>query len=192
MPQNRILKDYRRLFHLLSQGTVYTVIDTETTGLHPQDCRVIQIGALKCKQNHIIDTFEALINPLCPIPPTATAIHHITNDMVANAPEIKVILPVFCDFIKNTVLVGHNVQFDLYCIAHELELCNMKPITNKAIDTLQLSRWAYPTAPKHTLQYLAQAMHIEVKNAHQAFDDARVCREVFLRCIDDTMSIQKK
>ena len=73
----------------------------------------------------------------------------------------------------------------------ELARSSLKTLSNSVVDTLELSRWAYPTLTKHSLQFLARALSIEVRNAHRASDDARVCMEVFLHCLHDTASVQK-
>ena len=188
---NKLLRDYKRLLRLLNSGAVFTAVDTETTGLSPETCRIIEIGAVRFDKSGLLSTFNTLVNPGCPIPGSSTYINHITDEMVASAPVIKSVLPDFISFVGNSILIAHNAPFDLLFINRELERSRMPSMENKAIDTLNLSRWAYPTSAHHGLQYLAQAMNIEAKNAHRACDDARVCSEVFLRCIKDTESVQK-
>jgi DNA polymerase III subunit epsilon len=189
---NKFLKDYRRLLRLVQSGAVFTAIDTETTGLYPLTCRVIEIGAVQFDKSGVIAEYNTLVNPQCNIPGPAMNVNHITDDMVAAAPCVEAVLPGFLEFIGNSILVAHNAQFDLSFINTELERSRMQSMNNKAVDTLNLSRWAYPSSAHHGLQFLARAMNIEVKDAHRASDDARVCMEVFLRCLKDTESVQKK
>jgi DNA polymerase III subunit epsilon len=188
---NKLLCDYRRLLRLLNSGAVFTAVDTETTGLSPETCHIIEIGAVQFDKSGVLKTFNTLVNPECPVPASATYINHITDEMVATAPVIKSVLPGFITFVGTTILIAHNAPFDLLFINKELERCRMPLMGNKAIDTLNLSRWAYPTSVHHSLQHLAQAMNIESKEAHRACDDARVCSEIFLRCLKDTESVQK-
>ena len=63
-------------------------------------------------------------------------------------------------------------------------------LKNKAIDTLNFVRWAYPLLGKYNLQLMAKLMDIKVNEAHRAYDDARVCMEVFNKTLSDTKSIQ--
>jgi DNA polymerase III subunit epsilon len=189
---NKLLRDYRRLLRLINSGAVFTAIDTETTGLSPETGRIIEIGAVKFDSSGVLDMFDTLINPECPIPASSSNINHITDEMVSSAPVIKSVFPDFMTFIGSSILIAHNAPFDLLFINKELERCRLPQMENKAIDTLNLSRWAYPSAARHSLQYLAHAMNIDVKDAHRACDDARVCSEIFLRCIRDTDSVQKK
>ena len=118
-------------------------------------------------------------------------VSHITDDMVRDAPKIVSVLPEFLRFAEGCILVAHNALFDIKFTDEELKRCGLLTLTHQAIDTLSLSRWAYPANGHWKLQYLAEQFKIEVKAAHRACDDAHVCMEVFLRCIHDTMDRQK-
>ncbi len=87
--------------------------DTETTGVRPDKDRVIEIAAFDPVQNR---TFEKLIDPGIPIPADATAIHHITNEMVADSPSFAQAGKEFVEFCSGeTVLIAHNNDtFDMY------------------------------------------------------------------------------
>lgn len=190
--QNKFLKDYRRLFRLLDSGAVFCAFDTETTSLDFRKGSIIEIGAVKFDRTGTLSTFNSLVNISFPIPPGITEITHITDDMLSSSPSIVSVIKQFLEFSKDTILLAHNAPFDLNYVNEELSRLKMQPLQNKAIDTLQLVRWAYPSNEKYNLQYMASGMKIDVFNAHRASDDARVCMEVFLRVLKDTMSIQKK
>lgn len=192
MPQNKILTSYRQLSRMLNDGTVFTAFDTETTGLTVSNSFVIEIGAVKFDKNGIIDKFSTLINPQKPIPESASAINNITDDMVKDAPKIDEVLDSFLEFTKDTVLIAHNANFDVNFINEECVRNNKTELKNNFLDTLNLVRWAYPLLGKYNLQLMARLMNIEVTDAHRAYDDARVCMELFNRVIEDTKSIQKK
>ena len=181
--QNNIYANFKLLRQLLEDGGVFTAFDTETTGLHPEENKVIEIGAVKFDIDGILDRFEVLINPLCPIPLEASSVNHITDQMVENCPSIDKVLPDFIKFIDHSILVAHNANFDLNFINAELERCSMPYMPNKTVDTLNLARWAYPTLGKYSLQFLAQKFAINVENAHRADDDARVCMDFFIKCV---------
>ena len=184
-------RDYRKLALLLQEGATFTAFDTETTGLHCQTCRIIEIGAVKFNADGIIDQFNTLINPQCDIPLECTNINHITNEMVKDSPIINNILPDFLNFIKGTYIVAHNASFDMRFLNAEIERCNLKPINNKVIDTLHMSRWAFPDLQKYKQPILAEMLGIKVTNAHRACDDAFVCGNLFLNMIKETASLQK-
>lgn len=192
MPQNKLIEDFRKLQILLDSGATFIAFDTETTGLSSTTDRVIEIGAVKFDKDGIKDKFEKLINPQKPIPPECTEINHITNEMVKDAPLAGEALKNFSDFIKDGILIAHNVNFDLNFINEELSRAKLPETKNKALDTLTFVRWAYPLLGKYNLQLMARLMNIDVNEAHRAYDDARVCMEVFLKTLEDTKSVQKR
>ncbi|MFT5317731.1 MAG: DNA polymerase-3 subunit epsilon, partial [Chlamydiales bacterium] len=76
--------------------------DTETTGISAERDRVIELAAYDPVKDK---SFVQLINPECPIPPEATAIHHITDEMVASEPNFNDITESFVEFCQgDTVL----------------------------------------------------------------------------------------
>lgn len=192
MPQTKFLEDYRKLQSLLDSGETFIAFDTETTGLRPETDRVLEIGAVKFNKAGILDKFETLINPQKPIPPECTEINHITDEMVKDAPLAKDALSSFVEFIKDGILIAHNATFDINFINSELEREKFKTLGNKVIDTLNVVRWAYPLLGKYNLQLMARLMNVNVEDAHRAYDDARVCMEIFTKTIKDTASVQKK
>lgn len=190
-PQNNFIKDYRKLFCLLKDGATFTAFDTETSGLSSQYARIIEIGAVKFDRNGIIDKYSVLINPEQKIPYECIQVHHITDEMVKNCPKIKQILPDFLNFIKDTIIIGHNVNFDLRFLNAELQRNGFENIENKLIDSLQLCRWTFPELQKYKQTFMAEYLNISIKNAHRAFDDAFVCGQIFLNCIKHSADKQR-
>ena len=192
MAQNKLLEDFRKLQILYDSGVDFIAFDTETTGLSSTSDRVIEIGAIKFNNSNKVEKFETLINPQKKLSTECTQINNITNEMLVNAPLAEEAISNFVKFINDGILIAHNANFDINFINAELNRLNLKPLKNKAIDTLNFCRWAYPLLGKYNLQLLAKLMDIEVNQAHRAFDDARVCKEVFLRTLSDTKSVQLK
>ena len=177
---------------LLNSGAVFCALDTETTGLKPAEDRIIEIGAVKFDKSGVLGTFSALVNPRILIPPFCQELTGITNKMVFGQKEFKEVAGDFLSFLgEESIIVAHNAQFDLRFVNAELERMNHNLLPNKAIDTLRFSRWAFPENGHWTLQHLASQFGIEVKSAHRATDDARVCMEVFFKCIEGSMDRQK-
>ena len=188
---NPILQDNRRLLKLYNSGAVFTAFDTETTGIKAEDCTIIEIGAVKFNKDGELDKFSTLINPKIPIPQIITQITNISDSMVCSMPCIKEVLPGFIEFIGDSILMGHNVQFDLNFLNSECEKNGLPYVRNNALDTLRISRWAYPKAERHKLDYLADALKINKGHSHRAFDDAVTCKELFLRILRDTAPVQR-
>ena len=195
MPQNKeklhLYRDFKTLARLLEGGSVFCAFDTETTGLHAQEDFLMEIGAVKFTKDGVIGTYDQLIKPPVSISSFVTSITHIDDNLVKDSPSASQALPAFLRFSEGTYLIAHNAPFDLGFVNTELERMTFPCLKNKTIDTLPLSRWSYPKLGKYNLQFLAEQFKIEVRSAHRADDDARVCMEVFLRCVKDTMSVQK-
>ena len=130
-------------------------------------------------------------NPEQKIPFQCIQIHHITDQMVQSAPKIKQILPELLKFIEGSVLIGHNINFDLRFLNAELERNGFFQLKNSFIDTLSLSRWSLPEMQKYNQSILAEYFNIKIKNAHRAEDDAYVCGQIFLNCIKVSAERQK-
>jgi len=205
-----LITNYKRLLKSFDSGAVFCAVDTETTGIklykknpeNPEDktlfCRIIEIGAVKFSKDGVISTFDALINPNEKLSPFITNLTHITDEMLLEKPAFSSIAENFLNFLENpqeknqkdfgarkTILVAHNAQFDIRFLNAELENCGKSKMDNLAVDTLRLSRLVYQDFSSWTLQNLAAKLNIQVKSAHRADDDARVCMELFKCCIED-------
>ncbi|MDD7268519.1 MAG: 3'-5' exonuclease [Treponema sp.] len=181
---NKILTDYKKLHLLYNAGAVFTAFDTETTGVSPSDSRIIEIGAVTFNKDGIISSWEHLFNPGFPIPPFITQLTHITDSMVMECPDIKVLLPEFKNYISDNILIAHNAQFDLNFINSELERADITPARNKTIDTLRYSKWVYPNLPRYKLDFLADYLQINKGTSHRAMDDALTCMNLFIKICD--------
>jgi DNA polymerase III subunit epsilon len=158
--------------------------DTETTGIRPEQDRVIEIAAYDPVNK---TTFEKLINPGCAIPAEATAIHKITNEMVADCPSFEEISKEFIQFCEgDVVLIAHNNDnFDLHFLRHEFARSKLSLPDWKFFDTLKWSRRYRPDLPRHTLQFLREIYGIPSNNAHRALDDVIVLHQIFTELTDD-------
>lgn len=160
-------------------------IDFETTGLSPSSDRIIEIGAVVFEQEGPVDSFGTLVNPEKVIPPAAIAVNHITNDMVASAPDEKTALSGFLTFINSNlttdvplILVAHNAAFDIGFLRAALER-NGLSLTAYYVDTLSGSRKMLPDLENHKLGTVADYYGITNKNAHRAVTDAEVTGHIF-------------
>ena len=113
----------------------YIVIDIETTGLSSNYDDIIELAAIKICEDKIVDEFQSLVNPGYEIGPFITDLTGITNDMLNSAPRIEHILPKYLDFIGDSVVVGHNVSFDVNFIYDTEEYLDLGYFSNNHIDT---------------------------------------------------------
>ena len=172
------------LLQMYDSGAVFTAFDTETTGLNPEEEKILEIGAVSFDRLGIRARYNVLINPQRKILPEITRVNGIDDAMVSGKPVFAENAGHFLDFIKGSVLIAHNAPFDLGFVNTELSRINLPPLQNETADTLKLSRDMLPDLGKYNLQFLAKYFEINVVNAHRAEDDARVCMEVFLKLLD--------
>ncbi|EOQ37971.1 PolC-type DNA polymerase III [Butyricicoccus pullicaecorum] len=114
----------------------FVVVDTETTGITLLSSKIVELSAIRFENFRPTMLFTTLINPECTIPPEATNVNHITDEMVKDAPKIWQVMPALQDFIGTMPLVGHNLPFDLkFLYKYGLDVPQPK---QKFYDTLQI------------------------------------------------------
>ena len=164
---------------------VYTVFDTETTGLEPANGdEIIQIGALRVLNGRLLqqEHFEQLVDPRCALKPASIAIHGITDSMLLGKPTIDQVLPAFHDFCADTVLVGHNVAFDMRFLEIKESTLGVR-FDQPVLDTLLLSAVAHPNQESHSLEAIMQRLGIDIDQRHNALADATATALVFVRLL---------
>ena len=140
---------------------------------------IIEIGAIKIENGKEVEVFNTLVKPEYEIDEFISELTGITNEMVKESPSIDEVLPKFIDFIGNSIILGHNVSFDINCIYDNLIKCDMNPITNDFIDTLRLSRRLLPELKHHRLSDLADYYNINTVGSHRSLKDVRMTIEVY-------------
>ncbi len=165
---------------------VYVVFDLETTGLELLKCGITEIGAVKIVEGKVIEDFTTLIKPDYPIPQDVVEKTGITDEMVKDSPKISTVLPDFMKFIEGTILVGHNVNFDLgfikkYANAEDYE------VKNAVLDTMELSKTYAPGLKSNGLKALADYFNVTFHH-HRALSDAYATSDCFL----EMMKIKEK
>lgn len=163
----------------------YTVFDTETTGLDPAGGdEILQIGATRIVNGRILagECFEQLVDPGRSIPQAGIAVHGIGPEAVRGKPAIGTVLPAFHAFAADTVLVGHNVAFDLRFFALKEEQCGVR-FDQPVLDTLLLAAVAFPGEDSHSLEAMATRLGVPVEGRHTAPGDARTTAQLFLRLL---------
>jgi len=158
--------------------------DTETTGTKPDKDRIIELAAYDPVNDK---TFLTLIYPEQKIPPEATSISNITDEMVKNAPLFKQVAEDFIQFCHGeTVLIAHNNDsFDKLFLENEFKRAGLKIPEWCFVDSLKWSRKYRPDLPKHSLQHLREVYGIPANQAHRALDDVKVLYAFFSMMIDD-------
>lgn len=160
----------------------FAVFDTETTGLNiGGGDRMVSISGVKVRGGKVIgtETFDLLVNPGVPIPPAATAIHGISDRMVADAPLAAEALARFGEWIGDAVLVAHNAAFDARLLAAESKRAGGEPPVNTILDTLLLSHGIAPGEGGHSIEALCLRFGIPLLGRHTSKGDALATARIF-------------
>jgi len=163
----------------------YTVFDTETTGLNPaQGDEIISISAVRIVNNRLLrqEVFDQLIDPQRSISRASREIHGISPDMLKGQPKIEQVLPQFCKFSEDTVLVAHNAAFDMRMLQIKEAALGVKFI-NPVLDTLLLAAVVHPNQQDQSIEAIAQRLGVNVFGRHTSLGDAIVTGEIFLKLI---------
>lgn len=158
----------------------YAVVDIETNGLASDVCEIIEVSALKYRNEVLQDSFSSLIKPTQPINWFITRLTGITDAMVENAPDVTEVLEKFYAFIGNDILIGHNVNFDVNFLYDNLWIHNGLILDNPFVDTLRLARKALPHLQNHKQTTIAEYYGIETVGAHRALRDCEICNACYL------------
>ena len=163
-------------------------LDTETTGVDTETAHVCEVAFLLSTYNGFARDprkdiiIQELILPPEPVPPEASAIHHITNDMLAGKPPLEDISEKLRDIVsKADYISAHNLPYDLAILKRQLPdiFGNIREETK--LDSLRLSRHIWPSIPSHALQVLRYRFDLDADitgDAHRAMFDTELVRSL--------------
>lgn len=163
--------------------TDYTVIDIETTGFSPTYDSIIELAAIKYRDDNIVDSYTTLINPEIPIADEISSLTGISDFDVNDKPIISEVINEFISFIGDDLIVGHNVGFDINFINVNLK----QPISNKYINTLRIAHKLHPELTSYSLDELKQIYGVE-SISHRALGDCEGTALVFQKMKKDVLS----
>jgi len=161
------------------------VLDTETTGLSPQDGhRIIEIGCVELVKRRLTGNhFHVYINPNRAIDEGAIAVHGITNEFLQDKPAFTQIADEFIEFIRGAELVIHNAPFDVGFINHEFDKLSLGVVKDYStvFDTLAFARKKH-AGQRNSLDALCKRYGIDNshRDLHGALLDAEILADVFL------------
>lgn len=158
----------------------FVALDVETSGLSPDNDKIIEIGMAKILDGELIDKYSALINPKRVIPPNIVELTGITQDMLDDKPVIEELIDDILEFIGDYPILGHNVNFD-YGFLKKAAVNSGHTFEKQGIDTLKLARRLLPEVEHKNLDYLCSYFGIDAGNSHRAYDDAVSAWKLFMR-----------
>ncbi len=163
----------------------FVFFDVETTGMSPAfGHRICEFALVQWQGEKVVATFHSLVNPGRPISRAASAVNGITDEMVEKAPYFHELAGDILRFIKDTIVVGHNVSFDLSFLNAHLRNIDLPEVDNTVIDTLALARRCYHFS-SNSLGNIAKILTLPIQTQHRALDDAILTKEIFARFMQD-------
>ena len=164
---------------LLAWVDNYVLVDIETTGLSPRTDEIIEIGAIKVKDNKIVDTFDTLLKIDEYLSPFITNLTGITNKMLEEGARQEEALEEFIEFAGKEIIMGHNVNFDINFIYDKCESYLDYYLSNDFVDTMRIAKHILPNVRNYKLGTLADYFDVDYRNAHRGLKDVEITYEVY-------------
>lgn len=161
----------------------FIAFDLETTGTVPAVDQIVEIGAVRFVNGVADATFSTLVNPRQSIPPGASAVNGITDDMVLDKPFIETLLDPFAEFCADLPMVAHNAPFDAQFLISVIKKYETSSPKGVILDTLPMARKVFPGLANYKLGTLVQHLKIEAGTFHRAEEDASYCGKLFLEIV---------
>lgn len=162
----------------------FIVFDLETTGLNPASEEITEIAAVRVVEGEIRDSFQTYVNPHKPIPAGITELTGISDETVADAPDLDKAVPEFLAWAGEGQypLVAHNAGFDMGFLR---TACQRLDIEREftSIDTLEMSRLMLPHMHKFKLNILAKELQVGPFEHHRASEDAAVLGRIYVKLL---------
>ncbi|ELC8364606.1 3'-5' exonuclease [Clostridium perfringens] len=163
------------------------VFDVESTGVDVTEDEIIQIAAIKLNKNgEVVDKFEKFLKNKKSVK-DSYYVHGFSDEMLQRIGEDKEkVLKEFVEYSKDSIIVGHNVQYDINILCSELERNNLgKPKFKTFYDTLDIYRRFYPGNINYKLENLSKVYDTKHKPSHDAMDDIIATGELLVRAINE-------
>jgi DNA polymerase III epsilon subunit family exonuclease len=164
--------------------TPLVLFDTETTGLDSDLDRIIEFGALKIIGGKVVDEFWSFVSTDIELSQNIVNLTQITQDMLEGAPDIGQVLPKFLDFIKGSVIVAHNADFDMSMLKASANRLGYE-INWPAFCTVKLARKVLPGLPNYKLDTLAEHFKLTFEARHRAVGDVKVLNGVLQEILEN-------
>ncbi len=156
----------------------FLVIDTETNGLGGEACEMTEVGAVLVGGGELHDRWSSLVRTSLPLRRGIQRFTGITQAMVDDAPSLETVLPEIHARLEGRVMVAHNAPFDQRVLRAAFERIGLPWPEPPVICTAALARAVAPLQRERGLSRLADALGIEVRQAHRALADAETCGRV--------------
>lgn len=162
--------------------TLFCIVDVETNGSKPSRDQIIEIGAVKIQNGHIIDTYESLVY-CTEISEQIQEITGISVDQTKKAPPIGKIMREFRLFLGDAVFVGHDAKFDYGFVSAMMERVGLNKLLNRSLCTIDLAERTIESE-RYGLAYLNEQLELyKEATHHRALSDAMTTAKLLKRTL---------
>lgn len=157
---------------------IFSIIDTETTGMRPPYSRIIDIGIIRVEHGKVVERFQTLINPGVSIPSYIRRFTNISDEDLMDAPTFEDIALQVEELLSGAVFVAHNAPFDYGFVKSEFARIDM-PFTAETLCSVRFSRALLPKVRSHSLDAIIDRYGLSVSERHRALPDAQAVWDFF-------------
>lgn len=162
----------------------FIAFDLETTGTLPGVDKIAEIGAVRYVDGEIEAVFSTLVDPQIPMPPGASRVNGITDDMLVGQPKIETLLQALTDFCADDVLIAHNAAFDTQFLTADYTRFEIPAPRGVILDSYPMAKKVYPGLVNYKLATLVQHLGIPAAGFHRAEADAGYCGQLLMKMIE--------
>jgi DNA polymerase III subunit epsilon len=162
------------------------VLDTETTGLSPENGdRIIEIGCVELLNRKLSgNNLHFYVNPERDSDEGALRVHGISNEFLRDKPKFAAIATELLDYLRGAELIIHNAPFDIGFLNKELErlrLGRMADHVSGVIDSLAMAKELFP-GKRNSLDALCGRLEVDNsgRTLHGALLDAELLADVYI------------
>lgn len=173
--------------------TRFVVLDLETTGVSYQEGdRMIQLAYMVLENSDIVKTYSNYIYTDTPIPFFVQQLTQIDEEKIREAPAFETLAPELLEDLNDAYFVAHNADFDLQFLNESLEEAGYSKFTGPVLDTVELSRIAFPTEDSFRLSELSETLKVTHEFPHRADSDASATAELLIKILHVFQKLPKE
>lgn len=182
----RVLKEVQKNRHDLNtplSEIAFLVLDTETTGFHPNEGdKIISIAAAKTLNGTIVDMYSSHINPKRDIPPTISELTGITNRDVEQAPLLEEEIKNILNYIENGIVLGYHINHDISFLNDFLLKNYRSKLTQQSLELRQIAE-AINGISLPSLDHALSHYSISDNERHTAAGDVKAMVELWQKIL---------
>ena len=164
---------------------IFVSIDLETTGFDPQRDKIIEVGAVKFKNNTVLEKLSILVNPMQIISQEISDLTGINQNELNLAKQWTDVKDEVVNFIDNYPIIGHNVNFENQFLSeNDINIV-------ESFDTLSLARILLPNLPEYNLSGISKHLKFNHENPHRALSDSLVTMDLFNTLTNTLFNLEK-